>query len=371
MVCIVKFAVWLGIDGYVGILIVSALLVNLAGAFTFLNTYIITQRLKYAIFSWCIFVLLVGLSPWISIPYSDTFSILFPALTYYLYLSMKPEKNNWVRWGLIGLLSLFGYTIKPTAIIVLIAIVFLEFWKLITKVSKKKFFNFLFSLMMIALSVFPVYLINITSRNLLEIKLDKERQTTIFHLAMMGLNVEKDGAYSKQDVLFSMSFDTIQKRNAANIQIIKERLSDFGVIGYLKFLGRKILVNFSDGSFDWGGEGNFYQEIPERKSGFASLLQNIYYQDGKYNLQFLTIVQIIWFIVLILSCAMIFSNKTLQYKNTIIMIVIIGIVSVVLLFEARARYLYSYSPFIILSAAVGLYQVNQVIYERNNKKREQ
>lgn len=353
LLIIEKSFLYFGLNGYYGSLIVSNLLVNLAGIFTFLSTYNITSRYSYAVFSWIMFVLVAALSPWISIPYSDTYSIVFPILAFYLYISRKPDKTYYIRWFLIGFLCLFGYTIKPTVIIVLIAILIIEFLEVLTRFEKKTLINKLFPLILIIAAALPVLLINSLSKKLMGVELDKNREFQIYHFAMMGLNTETNGVYSGDDVNFSASFATIEERNNANISVIQERLTNFGLLGYVKFLGRKALINFSDGSFAWSCEGNFYNQIPKRDGIIATFLRNLYYQDGAYYTHFLTYTQILWFIILILLPGMGLFLKKPEYKSITVILAIVGISFFVMLLEARARYLYNYLSFFAIGAGIG------------------
>jgi hypothetical protein len=250
-------------------------------------------------------------------------------------------------------LCLFGYTIKPTVIIVLIAILIIEFLEVLTRFEKKTLINKLFPLILIIAAALPVLLINSLSKKLMGVELDKNREFQIYHFAMMGLNTETNGVYSGDDVNFSASFATIEERNNANISVIQERLTNFGLLGYVKFLGRKALINFSDGSFAWSCEGNFYNQIPKRDGIIATFLRNLYYQDGAYYTHFLTYTQILWFIILILLPGMGLFLKKPEYKSITVILAIVGISFFVMLLEARARYLYNYLSFFAIGAGIG------------------
>ena len=67
--------------------------------------------------------------PYIIIPYTDTISMVFPILIFYLYIKIKEEKNENKRAFftiLEGMLTILGYHIKPTIVIVVIAICIVE-----------------------------------------------------------------------------------------------------------------------------------------------------------------------------------------------------------------------------------------------------
>jgi len=352
----------LNVNYYMVSLLISNFLVNLAGFFTYLSVYRITKKIKYSIFAWVLFILLVGLSPWITIPYSDTYSILFPILAFYLYLSRDPKKNNYGRWFFIGFLCFLGFTIKPIVIINLIAIVLIEIYKLSKNIEKNIQKTKILSFFFIIVSIIPIMIINIYCRNIMEININKNERFTLFHLIMVGLNKENDGAYWENDFNFSASFKTVKERNIANIDVIKDRLVDFGFVGYLNFLSKKTLVNFSDGSFAWNCEGNFYSEVPERENSLSQFLQNIYFRSGKYHQIFLTFLQFLWFTILILLLGVCTNIKILDFQITTLLLTLVGVILFVMLFEARARYLFSYSPFFIIGATVGANQIGSSLF---------
>lgn len=361
MVIIAKISKGFGINEYLGILIVNVLFVNLAGVFTYLSAYKITNSVKISRISWLLFSLLVGLSPWISVPYADTFSILLPILIYYLYITINPDKKMDLKWFLIGFLSLYGATIRKTVLLVLVAIIFVELLKVFTQMDKKKWVNFLLSIFLVGLSIFPVLGISSLSKNLLGVGINDEESFSIYHLAMMGLNEKTNGVFSQDDIDFSASFKTAEERNEKNLEVIEKRLRDFKFFGYLKFLGKKALVIFSDGSFAWGVEGNFYQSIPERSNELSMFLKEIYYNDGSLNSLLMTFQQALWFVVLLLLPLMGFLGKQPESNRTIIMLAIIGLVIALLIFEARARYIYHYTPLLVLGTSIGLGMISKKV----------
>jgi hypothetical protein len=196
----------------------------------------------------------------------------------------------------------------------------------------------------------------------MEIKMNKNERFTLFHLIMVGLNKESDGVYSENDFNFSASFTTVKERNIANIDVIKDRLLDFGFIGYIKFLLKKTLINFSDGSFAWNCEGNFYSKVPERETNLSDFLQNIYFGYGEYHQIFLTFLQFLWFIILILLLGILKNIIILDFQITTLLLTLVGVIIFVMLFEARARYLFSYSPFFIIGATVGANQIGSFLF---------
>jgi hypothetical protein len=243
--------------------------------------------------------------------------------------------------------------LKPTTLIVLIAIVLNEGINLLRKGGVLKVKTLLFSFMGVILALFSVLLINRLAESLLFGDLDDEQRLTFVHYVMMGLNPESHGTWSAEDNFFSQSFPSQNEQNAGNYDEIKKRLQDFGFWGYLKFLGKKALVNFSDGSFAWSYEGDFYYQMVERQKPVSAFLREIFYDGGQFHTRYLTVTQVLWLTVLAFSLFAGLYWK--QQDDTLLapLISVIGLVLFVMIFEARARYLYSFMPVIIIGAGLG------------------
>ena len=85
---------------------------------------------------------------------------------------------------------------------------------------------------------------------------------------MLGLNGEFRGGYSQEDFDFSTGFDSKEEQNQAELEMVRIRLKELGVSGYLKLFTRKAEKNYMDGSFGWGGGASFYTEIYPEKGEF-------------------------------------------------------------------------------------------------------
>jgi hypothetical protein len=358
LLLIEESSIKLGFNSYYPWLIVNILLVNLAGIFTYLSVIKITKDKIIAIISWLLFSFLISLSPWISIPYTDTYAILFPISSFYLYITRDKNPGNSFRWFLIGIFSFLGYTIKPTSIIILIVIFInesIQFRRKKNCYSLERCGN----VSIILLSIIPIMIIN----NYIVIKtgsdLDANQKLSPLHYLMMGLNTKTLGVYSGEDVMFSASFYPLEERNKANINKIQERLENFGILGYIEFLSKKALVNFSDGSFAWGEEGNFFEEIPYRNNSVSTFLSDLFYPGGRFNNTYLTISQLFWFTTLLLSLGAFLSYTEEDYVVTAVVLSILGIIGFVMVFEARARYLINHISFFTIGAGIGISNITK------------
>ena len=210
------------------------------------------------------------------------------------------------------------------------------------KVSRK-------SIIAIVLSVLLFGIINNFSKSFLGYERNIDVEMPMTHFMMMGMNEKMKGVFLYEDVEYTTSFKGIDNKKTANIKEIKKRLNQYGVNGYLQLLIDKSLINYDDGSFAWGIEGNFYQKtISENKSIF---LKKMYYNNGEYYKYFESYLQSIWLLILFMSIFSIFKIR--NHELLVINLTIIGITLFLLLFEARARYLFLYSPYYLLLFVIG------------------
>ena len=302
---------------------------------------------KYALLGYFIAIALLGISPWNVICYSDAIALFFPIFIIYIYT--EERINVYIKTFVILIAGYLGYCIKPQVAIVIIAIIIAELLKSNSKYNKdfliKECIVLLCSVIMIvgiAGGLSSLY-------NAEGFEPDKNRQFGLTHFFMMGLNPEQGGIWSGEDVGISANCKTAEQRTKTNIQVAKNRLENYGMIGYAKFLTKKMLINYNDGTFGWGVEGSFYYWIPENSNIISHFLKNIYYNEGKYYRIYSQILQLIWVMVLTgVGVASIFGVKRKNDIYVVLKLCIIGITLFELLFEARARYLYLYVPIYIL-----------------------
>lgn len=330
---------------------------------------------RIVLISYILFSLLFAFSPWMLIPYSDTLSMLFPILIFYLYIKQKELKNKTLRLLLIfnmGILGLIGFQIKPTAIIVLIAIIMGEI--LYSSISRKEIFRIIGIILILASGVLVAKVgyenftenIVVNGHNLAD---REDIEVPFTHFIMMGMqsvHVENRGtiygAYNEQDINFTISKPTKEEKVSGNIEEIMKRLEIFGVGGYLKFLSNKICWVLSDGTFYYGGEGNFMREEPYSSGYISERMQNVFNTNTKEYYNLANVLQGFWILIIFLIAYPIFS-KNKDYDNKYLFIerlTLTGIILFLAFFEGRSRYIINHLPFFILVATYGF----KKIYER-------
>ena len=340
---------------YFSLLCVQSLFCAATGVLVFLILEKLFGDVRLSVFGYVMYNLLVGISPWVSIPYSDSIGLLFPTLILFLYVYRDIVAHRWIPWAAIAFLSWIGYKIKPQILILLFAIVIIRF---LAWVREEKSARCLRSLVAFAAGALCAVLLSHMAIASLKTPINPEKAFGFQHFFMMGFNPEAYGVWANEDVIFSSSFKTVDERNQADMERAVSRIRQMGPVGVAKQLVRKTLTNYHDGTFCWAGEGVFFWEIlPEKNPPLSRFLRGIYYnrsqaQTGVNYAVWFNFEQMIWATVLVCSTLASLAGK--NGDRDLIMLTIIGLTLFELLFEARARYLYIYAPFYIFLAVYGV-----------------
>ncbi|WP_392887989.1 hypothetical protein [Eubacterium limosum] len=347
------------------LVLLNILMIDITIFITFyLSKKVIGNKLEYVTL---IFAgLLILFSPWITVYYSDTLGMFFPIFIIFLYFKINHTMKNGKKYlfsSLLGLVALFGFLVKPTCIIVLIAISLVE---IITR--KKNWLNF-FICTLLCCSIFVG--INIVYKMVVEYSFGEyyteeevERLSTpLTHFLMMGMQRQDFddrgsiyGAYFGEDVALTQKQPTQQKKVETNFEVIKIRLKKFGVLGYIKFLMDKTNWMFSDGTFYYGGEGAIFAEPPVTTDTLVSnFFQSFMLRKSKFYNIYANILEGFWMMILILIAIPFGDKAKISDKNKIILVMkttIIGLLLFLLLFEGRSRYLINHLPIFFLLATI-------------------
>lgn len=383
-----KIGIFNGQDELMSIVLINAIVNSVVCRLTF-QTAKRFVREGFAFFAYLLTVLLVGISPWFTICYSDSFGLLFPMLSLFLYtgkgLQMdrdekkRDSRGSFLRQGIrfcvLCILGYLGYLIKPQTLILLIAIGIVEGCRLFRKTDLKKWICIPAFCVGACLCVGGIHYGLGKMYDSMGFQIEGAKRFGITHYLMMGLNPQTDGVYSEEDVQTSTDCKNLAERTETNLRICGERMKEFGPAGFLEHWKKKILINYNDGTFAWSMEGGFYDEIYEPRNSIVSgTLREFYYNSGKYYRNFYTMEQSIWLLILGLTffTGCLFFRREYAEKDTnpaVLQLALIGLTLFELLFEARARYLYTYAPVYALLAAVGAEQILWMIKRCGTFKR--
>ena len=345
----------------------------------------LTGSWVWGLFGWSVCAVLVGCSPWLLVPYSDSYGVLAPTVVLFAYVCVR---NPWAKAGLVGFFSFVGYFVKPTSLAILGAIALVEGVHLARRARGARCDlrgdgMAAGSLAVPAGSPTPSAAApeapadrRATTRPALRLASvlvvgvvgvacacalgaaaahvtphgDPQRAFSWQHYLMMGTNPD-NGMYDADDNTFSASFDTAESRNAADLAEFRRRVGEMGPVGLLRHWADKTVVNFDDGAFGWDREGNPPTRVEGRDPGLLRFYEVKPYgpQDGG---PWRTSVQVVWFAVLLgLVAGLCDREPRRELVATLVAVVLLAIFLMV--FECRARYLYLYLPCFVTLGACG------------------
>lgn len=306
-----------------------------------------------------------GLSPWILVPYSDSYGILCPSVVLFCYCCLG---NRRAKWVLIAFFSLIGYSIKPTAIFVLFALLIVElclavFRRDAVRRRLKAVCNAAFGVLLSFALGLALAFGTIAAVKSLGPDLDPEKAYSMTHFLMMGANTQTKGVYYEDDVIASQLCPDRASRRAMNIQEWESRIAEMGPLGLARLSLEKTLCNYADGTFAWACEGSFFWVTMHGDGGYFSDYYGIgsfsSSDDGTANAKlFQDLSQITW---LLLLCGMVlgFLRKKAERGELTAYLALVALAIFLMVFECRARYLYLYAPFFIMlgiAGWIGLYR---------------
>ncbi len=313
-------------------------------------------------------ILTVGISPWLSVPYSDTLGMIFPVLLLFLYLyGVKEGRHKIISCVLMGACAAVGYMVKPHVVIILIAIILME---LLDYRGKEKLMQWgkYFAVILISLAIAFTGVNKLSDYVTRDIVSDemKEEKLPFTHFIMMGLNDVTYGSFYIDDSNATHGIQGEENKKEFNLRVIRERLENYGAAGYLRFLAEKVSRIYTDGTFNYGTEGDFSACENIIDSPPAKALQEIYHIDGKYYALSARFFNSMWMIILAAAALSCFLPRRLPEKSevNILRLTVVGLTLFLLLVEGRARYLYHLLPVFILLAVCGMLVLSERKEER-------
>lgn len=273
--------------------------------------------------------------------YTDTSGCLAVSIFLWIHIKTKEEKQNSIGWTVLwGVMASLVLQTKVMGFIVCIA-AFLD--RFLTSGDFHKWIRYIgilvlsFVVSLMALRFLTGIFVPVTD----EMR-DQYRFPPV-HWIMMGLN--EGGGYSEEDVQYTLSFPTYKERCDADKVKIQQRLSDMGVGGTLDLIMRKSKGLWSFGSL--GGE--FY--IRERPLHPDRLLYQIFAFEEKYHHLGVLYMDLFWGCILFGIVLAGWKKETLLSCTG--KLCLIGIIIFLAFWESNSRYLFVFSPVLLLLSADG------------------
>lgn len=279
--------------------------------------------------------------------YTDTISMIYPVLIYCIYLKLKQDKKIYFYSLLLGIIAFLGSTIKFSVIIILIAC-------LVNLILKNKIKLVYKEIIVIILSYFlssVIFCFVVNNSKIFSFDMYAKSPIPPQHWVMMGLIEE--GGWSENE--YNFTYKLIKDNNGNRKKVEKsinnkivERLKNYKVNGYIKFLTKKNVFTWGDGTYV-APEKLRREPIKQNKIHEVVLYENKYFNYFSY---FSQTTHIIVLAGILISIFYALKNKK-QDDFDVLRITIFGLVLFFSLWETRSRYLVNYIPiFLILAVSV-------------------
>ncbi|WP_026653826.1 glycosyltransferase family 39 protein [Butyrivibrio proteoclasticus] len=312
---------------------------------------------RIAVIGAFIYLIFIGVSPFVYIVYTDAMGLIFPVLMLWLSKRMPEDKTYkvFVKWLLILMVGILGYYMKAPVFIMFIAL-FISFCinSICLHTGKKLALDIIIVLMVIGLGVFfktaGMNIITTAFEYTSGTTYDTERAKSIYHFLMIGLNKDNDGTTNPEDEAFSFEINNRSERITQEKKRCKQRIADLGISGFGNLYIHKIALNFNDGSFGYAISGMDYieQKFDDGEQLFGNIVKKIYWPGRGRFFIWINYAQMLWLGILAFALRYKVENEN-DYPAVI---ALVGAILFTMIFEAQARYLFIWSPvFVVLAAS--------------------
>lgn len=302
-----------------------------------------------------LFLFSTTFTPYVLTPYSDTLVLIFVVAM--LDFGTRVWEATTIKSAVVNSLGLalaagIGSLIKPSAVMPFIAIFIVL---ILFQVNRK---NLLLVLVILGISVGGFagvkFIDNEIQQHQTLVKTSSNQAFPFTHFIMMGVNYY--GGYTPEDFQITRNAKGKSKREKLNIEIIKMRLKQRGVQGYLKFLLLKERNNTSSGTYTMNTELWLTNEhAGPKNNSVTSFIERYFYPNGKQTIVYKLWAQMIFVLVAIGVALSGWYNGVKQEKiiNWLQLAALGGILFLLIFEGGRSRYLMQFMPTMTLIAASG------------------
>lgn len=341
---------------YLITLLVNILFIQLAIFLVFKITKKLFNNFT-ACFTLVFIFLFIPFYAYANICYTDTTSMFLPLAFLYIFIKLKDNSSTKyliIYSVILGTLCFLSFGLKVTSIIMLIAYTILSVInKNIIKLAKSLGITLI---TFIILYVSYVFAINKT--NIINMKYSETQVIPLTtHFVMMGMT--GTGAFSAEEWQYTFSFPDKASRKEANINKIKERLSNYKAQGYIQFLIQKAK------NYTWGDGTYDFSAILSSYNVDYNILHEFLLEDGKYYHYTFTYCQIYHFTMLsFILLSFVYSLGKKQHNSdyiNICQLAIFGLLLFLLIWETRSRYMLNFFPIFLIISISGIHYLSQNI----------
>lgn len=356
--CLFKPAYMLGIKNYFAVASVANCICILLTMFVSITICKKTMGTVQAVFMMILFAICLPFYFMAAAFYTDSLSLLYPVLEFYLYLKIRESKgaNRFILWSiLLGITAAFGMQVKFTIIIMLIAIVIDSFLNRSLK-QTAAMLGIVLGVMVSFSMAFSEYFYT----KHLDRDMAYEMHTPYAHWIMMGL--KGDGGYTPEDYIFTRSFPA-EIRDQEVLAEAERRFTELDFKGLCELAVRKIDRDFGTGTL---GLQDFLDDEAVNETWLHDW---ILWDSPNFNI-YQHYCHSILLAGMILMSISAFSELKRKPIDTVFLaprMSLFGLVMFLLIWESHPRYFSNYMPVILMNAAVGMEMLRQLAGNRKKQ----
>lgn len=299
-------------------------------------------------------VVLIVVSPWLNVAYSDTLVMAFPIAMLALWLTWPDRPSPVSRVGLfalLGVLGAIGLAIKPPVLAMTIALLLVTArsgpagrrWNVRGGIVAVAGLAIGFGLAHEGVAVFTTALFP---------GFGPGAAMPFTHYMAMGAT--GDGGFNADD--FYRTFGTPEgDRRSAAFALWESRVRSMGPIGYPVFLAEKVLYALSDGSFFQDREGvGPYDRSYFFSDPLSSAVQSVFPLGAPLHWALSSLWQAAWWLSVAL-CFVPLRRLRLPRPGSVaaMRLSVLFLFAYLCLSESRSRYVYHYLPIVLILAGLG------------------
>ena len=181
-----------------------------------------------------------------------------------------------------------------------------------------------------------------------------DTQMPAIYYLMFAINPESQGSYNEDDFAMISRYHTLEEKSEASVQVIKERLKNYGVSGCISLAKTKLQKTWSDGTEDYRdflttsrNYGKLHSYIAGEHKDFFALYAHI------YNVAIVAMLCVAVFYALLRKC---------DSSYYLIPLTLLGGMVFHILWEAFYYYSFGFSMLIVILASEGLEKISKKRY---------
>ncbi|HEV7196883.1 MAG TPA: hypothetical protein VGN19_13175 [Pedococcus sp.] len=353
-----------GLDAYTMFVLLNCLCLGVV----LLSCFAVASRLRgpvAGVAAQLLCIALIGLSPWMSVSYTDVLTTPIPIGAFALVALAAERRQRWARAALVvaALVALgVGYSLKPTLAVATAALGAAGLLVLPGRSPRR----LVAGLAVIALGAGVTVASAMASQDGAAqimaangVRIDSNHSVPPDRYVLDGLQQGSHGttkvaygAYSAAVVSATYGMTTHQMTIYSRRNILL-RLHNLGVTGYATFAAKKTAWNWGDGMFYAFGESAKDAKLTSviSHSPPARLLAQVNHSGGQWYPLRAELTQALWLLVLLVGGVGLLVARP-RPGTVLLALAVLGIAAFTTIFQGRSRYLLTFVPVVLTLVSV-------------------